>query len=72
MEWNSVKDKLPPPINEEVLVWVDGHRSSAWSNNHAVVACLGADSKWYSFYGGYALAGIVVAWMPLPKPPENL
>lgn len=37
--WKSVKKELPKPY-KEVLVWVDGHRSPAWSNNYALVAYL--------------------------------
>jgi hypothetical protein len=72
MKWINVKDKLPSGFGyaEEVLVWIDGHRSPSFSNNHATVAYQDGDGNWHSYYTREPLAGIVVAWMPLPKPPK--
>jgi len=36
MKWFDIKECLPP-MGEEVLVWVDGHRGSSWRNNYALV-----------------------------------
>ena len=46
MDWKSVDDELPP-IYEEVLVWIDGHRGAAWSNNYALVAYRTKSNGWF-------------------------
>jgi hypothetical protein len=47
MKWHNIKDS-PPPFDEEVLVWVEGHRGPSWRNNHALVAYLSNYNKeWY-------------------------
>jgi hypothetical protein len=45
-EWQRVADGLPP-VGEEVLVWIDGHRGPAWRNNHALVAYRESNGGWY-------------------------
>lgn len=45
-EWHDIKEVLPP-IGEEVLVWIDGHRGPAWRNNHALVAFRGENGNFY-------------------------
>lgn len=46
MNWINVMEELPP-VMEEVLVWVDGHRGPAWRNNHALVAYRDEKGRWF-------------------------
>ena len=46
MKWTYLKDGRPP-IAEEVLVEVEGHRGPAWRNNHYLVAYLGSDGNFW-------------------------
>jgi len=68
IHWIKCTDALPPMF-EEVLVWIDGKRGAAWSNNYPVVAHLSTD---YNFWNDLRnmdepLVG-VVAWAKINKP----
>ena len=72
MEWIKCSERMPEP-GVEVLVWIDGHRGPAWSNNHALVAYRSAISgHWLQerHERSEPLIG-VTHWMPLPEPPSD-
>jgi len=67
MNWINCKEKLPP-IGEEVLVWVDGHRGPAWKNNHALVAYRNTNGNWYEErHHDHPLYG-VLKWTEIIEP----
>jgi hypothetical protein len=68
MKWISLKTQLPQPM-EECLVWIDGHRSPSWRNNHALVAYRTADGEWFEerHPSKTPLHGILF-WSPIEPP----
>jgi len=68
MKWFDCKNVMPS-ICEEVLVWVDGYRGPAWGNNHALVAYVGHDGKWYEerHREDGPLIGVIM-WSPIITP----
>ena len=66
MEWISVEDRLPEPM-QEVLVF-DGDdlvfvRLWSWDDG---------ESHWYDSYGAIDSCGSnITHWMPLPEPPKG-
>lgn len=68
LTWNWCKDRLPER-EDEVLVWVDGHRGPAWRNNHALVAYLDLHGDWREerHPTREPLAG-VIAWAHIDEP----
>lgn len=67
IKWIKCVDEMPPTM-EEVLVWIDGKRSAAWSNNYPRVAYLSTDYNFYEglHYSDYLVG--VVAWARINKP----
>ena len=70
MEWIACVDAMPP-WDEEVLVWVDGHRGPSWRNNHALVAYLTGFGHFAEERHGGEILIRVTHWMPLPEPPDG-
>lgn len=67
MKWIDVKKSLPP-FYTEVLVWIDGHRGPSWRNNHALVAYLNKDGKWFEErHSDKELIG-VIKWTKIQNP----
>lgn len=66
--WINIKKKQPK-LEEEVLVWVDGHRGPAWSNNYALVAYMSPNGNFYEETSGNEVVG-VTHWQKLPKGPK--
>lgn len=67
-EWVSVSERMPEH-GQEVLVWVDGHRGSSFSNNYPLVCYYGRDNKWWE--ACHPNAGEVVGvikWQLITKP----
>jgi hypothetical protein len=64
--WINIKEKLPE-IHKEVLVWVDGHRRPAWSNNYALVAYMESDGVFWEEMHDEIVIG-VTHWMEYQKP----
>lgn len=66
--WNDIKQSTPP-LETEVLVWVDGHRGPAWANNYALVAYLHPNGKFYQERHPYAepIVGVLY-WREIEKP----
>ena len=66
--WNDIKQALPP-LETEVLVWVNGHRGPAWANNYALVAYRHPDGNFYQERHPYAepIVGVLY-WREIEKP----
>lgn len=45
IQWFSTDDHLPP-IDEEVLLWIEGHRGPAWRNSYALVGYRNWNNKY--------------------------
>lgn len=45
LNWVGVDERLPEPM-EEVLVYIDGHRSPLWKNNYLLIAFRDMDGNW--------------------------
>ena len=68
--WTNIKDKKPE-LAKEVLVWVDGHRGPAWSNNYALVAYLSPNGNFYEERHTQEPIIGITHWKPLPKGPKS-
>jgi len=67
MKWHDITESKPPS-GEEVLVWIDGHRSAAWRNNYALVAYYENGDFWEErHHSQYPLVG-VMKWAKIPTP----
>jgi hypothetical protein len=67
MNWINIKDKLPER-GKEVLVWIDGHRNPAWSNNYALVVWLDEQGNfWEERHISKPLVGVIY-WAEIEKP----
>jgi hypothetical protein len=67
MKLIDIKTKLPP-LSEEVLVQVDGHRGPSWSNTYFLVAYLNSfDKKFYQHDDSKIPVVGVTHWAKLPK-----
>lgn len=78
MEWISVKDRLPEP-GKEVLLIVHGWQSRLiyiGELNHIaaekswLTGVTSAESDWCIWGWSYLKEPHVTHWMPLPEPPE--
>lgn len=68
--WHKFRDRMPP-AEEEVLVWIDGHRGPAWRNNHALVAYCDTKGDWWEerHPSRRPLVG-VIAWAHIDEPED--
>jgi hypothetical protein len=68
MNWKNIKNFKPEPFTE-VLVLVDGHRTSTWSNNYTLVAFIDSYGKWMEerHLDSKPIEG-VIAWTELNIP----
>ncbi len=65
--WNILKEQKPE-VGKEVLVWIDGHRGPAWSNNYALVAYMESNGEFYEErHVGDPLIGVLF-WQEILPP----
>ena len=66
--WHKCIDRMPEQ-EDEVLVWIDGHRGPAWRNSHALVAYVDLNGNWCEqrHPACETLAG-VIAWAHIDEP----
>lgn len=68
-EWISVEERLPPN-GEDVLCWYEYFRYGSYN---CMFETYGIGYQYNGHWGGEVANGTrarVIAWMPLPKPPE--
>lgn len=66
--WIDIKKQKPKPL-QEVLVWVNGHRGPAWSNNYALVAFMLSNGEFFEERHNTEVIG-VTHWKTFAKGPK--